>query len=60
MLMLIVVFSVVFVVLGAIGASFAWAFESRAEARAWQKRHKEVVQRQDHAAWERNREMIMY
>jgi flagellar basal body-associated protein FliL len=60
MLVLIVVFAVVFAVLAAVGAAFAWAFQSRAEARVWRERHQEAVQRQNSAAWERNREMYMY
>jgi hypothetical protein len=60
MLMLIVVFAVVFVVMAAVGAAFVWAFESRKQARVWQMRHQEAVRCQDHAAWERNREMVMY
>jgi hypothetical protein len=60
MLTLIVVFAVVFVVLAAVGGAFAWAIHSRAEARVWQERHNEVVGRQSRAAWEANREMIMY
>jgi hypothetical protein len=60
MLMLSVVFAVVFVVLAAVGAAFAWALHHKAEARLWQERHREVIHLQDHAAWERNREMLMY
>jgi hypothetical protein len=60
MLMLGVVFAVVFVVLAAVGAAFAWALHHKAEARHWQERHQAVIHRQDVAAWERNREMVMY
>jgi hypothetical protein len=60
MLMLAVVFAVVFVVLAAVGAALAWALHHKAEARLWQERHEKVVHLQNHAAWERNREMLMY
>jgi hypothetical protein len=60
MLMLTLVFFIVFTTLAAMGMALAWALHSRAEARQWRERHQEVVHHQNHAAWERNREMLMH
>lgn len=60
MLLFFVVFVALFLVVAGAGWAIAWGFHSQAEARMWQERHKEVTLRQNHAAWQGNREMVMY
>jgi hypothetical protein len=36
------------------------AHRARAEAKMWQKKHNEVIDRENRAAWQANREMFMY
>lgn len=60
MWMLLLVFASSFVGLAVVGATIAWAVQTRAELRAWKEKHSRFIARENDRAWSANREMIVY
>ena len=60
MLTVLLVVIATFSALGLVGWAVVRSWRAQAEAQMWRERHREVVERESRAAWQANRDMIMY
>lgn len=60
MWMLIGVFVSTFVTVLGLGLALAWTFQAKAELKSWKEKYERTIEAQNHTAWARNKEMIVY
>ncbi|HEX4036670.1 MAG TPA: hypothetical protein VHX37_01315 [Acidobacteriaceae bacterium] len=59
MRIVLVVFAASFVFVAVLGIAIAWAMQAKAELKAWKQKHRRLVEDENAAAWQSNRQMIV-